>query len=26
LAGTSFTVFCSAADTGTYAYEIFEPG
>jgi hypothetical protein len=25
-AGTSFTVFCVATDTSTYAYEIFEPG
>jgi len=24
--GTSFTVFCVATDTSTYAYEIFEPG
>jgi hypothetical protein len=23
---TSFTVFCVATDTSTYAYEIFEPG
>ena len=25
-AGTSFTVYCTATDTSTYAYEIFEPG
>jgi hypothetical protein len=24
--GTSFTVYCTATDTSTYAYEIFEPG
>jgi hypothetical protein len=24
--GTSFTVFCVATDTSTYAFEIFEPG